>query len=618
LTRTVVTNPALNTNPAFRNPAVVPFGIEFVDDALRKELDKVHGGLADEVETMYYRQCQEDAELNGTRLPRSHDSKLWGFIYGERLVSAQRQLDSLAEDEQFMANQLRATIDELSMKMKRYYPSLDFAAQTAGGRDSIEDDPDYAECYNEALAAVIAADPKRFVAIFKNNAFIPAEALADSAADDRFGDHLPSDIEQALCSHFELQWDLKSPLAVGLDPYFERMSKMEQVVSPKMDSLSKNLRKHFAGFLLHCFEANKLQHVRDIIASIESVTGSVMTDDVGSMANDEVAERTLSLLHEMGSAPALISTLFFGKNDSAEAALSGKSKAETLAILKGADPDRLRMVNQSLQMYQYLKYNSMARLFVAVLVAECPGICSQFLNGFDGDQNIERFATLNNEALDAMVSAQSMLYESLEDLTQSVDALTAKIAGHLGVGSVALDLSVFPAAPSIFSKLMASALSAAKERGDILGEIRYSTFSRFVDRFQSKMAGLELASFLMNPSSGGMDGNALKNMAFAFATNESAATELLTDGLAARLQRDAELDADSVPAFKSSLISAVSSEVERLRRACGEYNASRNELEGAMERVTVRFEGINFDHAQSNYDPLSMYLANFRYFTKYQ
>lgn len=571
--------------------------------------------MADEVESMYYHQCQEDAELNGTRLPRSPDSRLWGFIYGQRLVSAQHQLDTLSEDEQFLTNYLKETVSELTMKMKRYYPDLDYRAQVEAAKRTKEVAVEYTDCYNETLSEVIADDPRRFVSLFRNNAFIPEETL-HSDDGDKFGDHLPSEIEEALLSHFEVEWAFGSSLTTDFEPYFERMSKMEGVISPKMDSLSKNLRKHFAGFLLQCFEQNKLQHIAFIVRSIESATSSVITDDVRSLSSDEVVVRSLALLEEMGSAPALTSKLFFGANG-VEAELAGKSKEELVAVLQGVDAERLVLINESLQIYQYLKYHSMTRLVLACLVAESPQYFGQFLNGHDGDGNIERFEAANNDILDEVVSHQSMLYEHHDDLVRSWQALRSAIDRELS-DSVHLDLSRFPAAPCFVTRMMESALAAAKERGSILDEIKFSTFSKFVGRHSDRISAFALMSFLMNPSRDGVDGNDLKNMAFGFSTDSSAANEVLfgqiTDGVVQR----AKVDSASSSSFKANLVSAVEAELEQFRSACSLYNGTRIELESAVERLQFRFEGVNFEHAKSNYDPLSTYLANFRYFTKYQ
>jgi len=614
LTRSIVSNPALNTNPAFRNPAIVPLGIEFVDDDLRKILDAQSEGMVDNLESMYYRQCQEEAELSGTRLPRSHDSKLWGFIYGHRLVSAQHELDTLSESEKFRTNYLKETITELTMKMNRYYPDLDYKSQVEAAKKEAVVDPKYTECYNEALGEVIVEDPQRFLSVFKNNAFIPA--AADSSPEDKFGDYLPEEVEAEMVSHFELEWDLGSTLTSKFEPYLAKMSKMEGILSPKMDSLSKNLRKNFAGFLLQCFEQNDLDDVAFIVKAIESATSSVITDDVSSLSNDEVVRRSLSLLEEMGNAPALISKLYFGGKD-AEGEVSGKSKDELISLLQGVDAERLLLVNQSLQIYQYLKYHSMTRLLLACLVVECPYYLGQFLNGHNGDDNITKFESANNDILDDIVSQQSLLYEHQDDLVQSLNALKAAMNGQIS-GGVELDLSRFPAAPCFVAQMLESALKTAKENGSILEEIKLSTFHKVVTKYPSSMSALSLMCFLMNPSRDGMDGNALKNMAFAFSTDASSANEILFGQITERLLQTAKLEAASVSSFKASLISSVDAELEELRSACGRYNSTRSQLEAAIQRLQFKFEGINFDHAKSNYDPLSTYLANFRYFTKYQ
>eukprot|EP01084_Bolivina_argentea_P106726 190928_1 len=85
--RNIVINPALNTSPAFHNPAVLPFGINFIDNDLRKHLLNKNIDI-DELEKLYYHQVCDDAEFNNSKLPQSYDSPLWGFIYGQRLVEA--------------------------------------------------------------------------------------------------------------------------------------------------------------------------------------------------------------------------------------------------------------------------------------------------------------------------------------------------------------------------------------------------------------------------------------------------------------------------------------------------------------------------------------------------
>lgn len=611
--RSVVSNPALNTNPAFRNPAIMPFGMEFIDDDLRQKLNAENEEIADKVESLYFRQCQEDAELNGTRLPRAHDSRLWGFIYGQRLVSAQHELDTLSDDEQFMANRLRETVAELEMKMKRYFPDLDYRAQIAAAKRERPPCSEHTECRNEAMATLMARDPAAFVAVFQNNAFIPPRALEEDQ-DDKFGDFLPLEVEQALLSRFEVEWAFGSNLTSSFEPYFERMARMEAVVSPKVDSLSKNLRRHFGGFLTQCFERNELDDVRDVVRMVEAATSSVLTDDVRALSKDEAAAKTLGLLEEMGSAAPLIQKLFFGQKE-AESALAAKSRDELLDTLRAVDPERLVLANQSLQMFLYLRHHSLSRLFLSVAVSECPDYFGQFLNGLDGEDNIARFESANSAILDEAVTALSAQYEEQDHLLRALAALQTAVEGQVG-SAVALNLSSFPAAPCWLTGLLEAATKEAEGRGSVVDQLRYLTYSKLVARCPSKVSGLRLLSFLLSPSRDGVDGEELKNAAFGVATDSAAANELLFGQIAEGMAQSARTD--SVSSFKSSLSSAVEAELEQFRTACGRYNAARLQLEKVLQRVQFKFEELNFDHAKSNYDPLSTYLANFRYFTKYQ
>jgi len=287
--------------------------------------------------------------------------------------------------------------------------------------------------------------------------------------------------------------------------------------------------------------------------------------------------------------------------------------------LQGVDAERLLLINQSLQIYQYLKYHSMTRLLLACLVTECPNYLGQFLNGHNGEENIAEFESANNDILDDIVSHQSLLYEHQDDLVQSFNALKQAIDGQISGGvSIELDLSRFPAAPCFVAQMLESALMTAKESGSILDEIKFSTFHKMVTKYPSNISALSLMSFLMNPSRDGMDGNALKNMAFGFGSDASSANQILFGQITESLLQSAKLDAASVSSFQSSLISSVDAELEQFRSACGRYNSTRNQLEAAVQKLQFKFEGINFDHAKSNYDPLSTYLASFRYFTRHQ
>jgi len=611
-TRGVVSNPALNTNPAFRNPAIVPFGVEFVDEGLRQELDAVDGGLADQLEILYYQQCQEDAELNSARLPRTYESPLWGFIYGQRLVSAQTQLDTLGDDEKFMSNYLKETIAELTMRMNRFYPALDYKAQVTAEKAELarETDPAYSAAYNAALRELIVEDPQRFVALFKNNAFIAESEV--NHGEDKFGDFLPERVEKELASHFSYSWDSESTLSDNFSDYFSRISGLEGAVAPKLDSLSKNLRANFAGFVLRCFEKGELAHIEFVVDLVRSAAPSVIGDEVDGMAKDEVTRRNLALLEEMSSAPPLLSKLFFG-DAKVEAQLTGKSKEELVSLLQNVDEDRLVLINRALQVYDYLKYNSMTRLLLTCLMKEHSEYFGQFLNAFSGESNIEQFEAANNGVLDEAVSSLSLFYESQEDVSKALEALLKAVQSEVS-GEVALDFSAFTAPPCFVVGALDASYAAAKAEGDVLAQIRYSTLSKYVAANSQNMSGLSLLLFLMNPARNGVDGDSLKRMAFEFATNASGATETLFGQIVSAMQQRAQLEASEANTFKSSLVSSVDSELEQLRSACGAFNSSRTKLEGAMQGLQLNFGGINFDHAKSNYDPLSTYLAQFRYY----
>jgi len=610
--RGIVSNPALNTNPAFRNPAIVPFGIEFVDDGLRKELDEADAGLADEVETLYYRQCQEDAELNSARLPRTYESPLWGFIYGQRLVSAQTQLDTLDDDERFMSNYLRETIDELTMRMNRFYPALDYGAQVAAAKAELaqKEDPAYTACYNAALRQVIVEDPQRFVAIFKNNAFL-SDADCAASEDDKFGDFLPERVEGELTGHFQYAWDANSALTDNFSAYFARISRLEAVVAPKVDSLSKNLRANFAGFLLRCFEQGQLQHVDFVVELVRSAAPSVIGDEVEGLAKDEVARKSLALLEEMSSAPPLLSKLFFG-DAQVDAQLAGKSKEELVALLQNVDETRLVLINRALQVYDYLKYHSMTRLLLTCLIKAQSEYFGQFLNAFSGDANIEQFESANNSVLDEAVSSLSLFYEAQEDVSKALEALMKGVESQ--AGAVSVDYSAFAAPPCFVVGALEASRAAAEERGDLLGRIRYLTLSKYVAANSGDMSGLALLVFLMNPARNGIDGDSLKRVAFQFATNASGATDELLSQVVGAMQQRAQLEASGASAFKSSLAASLDSELTQLRGACADFDSARTKLETALQGLQLNFGGINFDHAKSNYDPLSTYLAQFRYY----
>merc|ERR1712152_101068 len=126
------------------------------------------------------------------------------------------------------------------------------------------------------------------------------------------------------------------------------------------------------------------------------------------------------------------------------------------------------------------------------------------------------------------------------------------------------------------------------------------------------MSSVSLLTFLMNPSRNGISGNALKNMAFQFATNGSEATDAMFGQIASYMQKNALTD--SANSAKSSLTTAVQTELDNFKNICTEYNKARNNLEQSLKGISLDFKSLNFDHAKSNYDPLNTYLSQFRYF----
>ena len=355
--RSIVINPALNTNPAFRNPTIIPFGIDFIDNDLKKYLNEKNVDI-DNIEKLYYQQCQQDQELNNCRLPRSYDSKLWGFIYGQRLISAKYQLDTIGDDEKYLINYLNETINELTMRMNRFYPSFDYKSQINALKKTNDNDNNeqYTESYNKALAEIISNDPQLFInKVFKNNAFIcdndddKENQEEEENNDDKYNDFLPSKVEQDLINNYQFEWDFNSNLTTNFESYFNRISKFENIFSTKIDSLSKNLRKNFADFLLESFYENNLKDIEFIINLIEKSTNSVISsnDNFDSLNNDQLVENSLNLLDEMSNSSILISKLFYGQNN-VEEQLNNKSKQELISILQTVDNQRLILINKSL------------------------------------------------------------------------------------------------------------------------------------------------------------------------------------------------------------------------------------------------------------------------------
>jgi len=321
------------------------------------------------------------------------------------------------------------------------------------------------------------------------------------------------------------------------------------------------------------------------------------------------------LLDEMSNSSVLISKLFYS-SEGLEG-LNNRTKEELISILQSVDNERLILINKSLQIYEYLKYNSMTRLILTCLINEYNEYFAQFLNDQNGEDNIEKFESSNNDILDEIVSFQSIYYENQEDLINSFDSLIKAIQNQSGFGLSLLeilDLNSFQSPPCFIASALESNLNFAREAGNILDEIKYLTFYKFVTKYSSKISGISLVSFLMNPSRNGINGNLLKNVAFQFATNSSEASDVLFDQIAEYMKNNALVESNKLNSAKSDLVTSVQSELDNFKKICTQCNDSRNNLEEAIKRITLNFGNINFDHAKSNYDPLSTYLAQFRYY----
>merc|ERR1712187_673296 len=272
-------------------------------------------------------------------------------------------------------------------------------------------------------------------------------------------------------------------------------------------------------------------------------------------------------LDEMSNSSLLISKLFFGQIN-VEKQLSGKSKEELLSVLQSVDSERLVLINKSLQIYEYLKYNSMTRLMLTCLISEYDEFFGQFLNDY-GDENIAKFEEANNNILDEMVSYQSSCYENGEDLINCFNSLVKGIENKMDADVSLLDildLSAFKAPPCFISALFESNLALARERGSMLDEIKYLTFYNYVSQNADKMSSVSLITFLMNPSRSGVSGDALKNMAFQFATNSSEASDALFDQVTDYMKKNALTE--NVNTAKAELAASVQSELDNFRNIC--------------------------------------------------
>ncbi|ETO06325.1 hypothetical protein RFI_31069 [Reticulomyxa filosa] len=165
--------------------AVLPFNFDFVDDRLRKALVRRKINV-DEVERLYNSQVRNDYEFNSPALPQQ-DSPLWGYVYGEHLVRSKVRLETLSKEEEFLRKYLQCTVDELTTRMKRYYPQLDwqsrFEYEIAQVKLPINEELE--DCYADATAEVISRSPSAYISFHKNNAFI--QKYDDN---DEFKDHV--------------------------------------------------------------------------------------------------------------------------------------------------------------------------------------------------------------------------------------------------------------------------------------------------------------------------------------------------------------------------------------------------------------------------------------------
>eukprot|EP01083_Nonionella_stella_P031492 86237_1 len=609
LARSVIANPALNTNPAFRNPAIVPFGIDFVDNDLRKQLNERQVDV-DELESMYYQQCQNDAEFNAPKLPRAYDSKLWGFIYGERLVNAKHKLDSIQEEELFLTNYLNETVKELTMRMNRFYPNFDYKSQIKAANKASANNPSdaYTSAYNEALSEIISQEggAQRFIGIFKNNAFV-------DNSDEK--DFLPQSVEDELIAYYQFKWDVNSSLTNGFESYFESIAQLEQVLSPKIDSLSSHLRQTFAEWFLDCFAKNNLRHIADITQLVETSTDCVIKNSDSDSENEgERRRNTLQLLNQMEAQIELdVGPLLYGSNQIQNVELNE-------SLLEGVEPERLALICKCLQIYEYLKYNSVTRLFLSCAISQFSPYFATFLNAQSGAENISAFESLNNDILDEIVSLKSVHNENSNDLVNSLNSLLNRIGDEIGnsdiASTVALEDCSFESPACFIASMIESSRDAAQSTGDILAEIKYLTLSKYLTKHSSEVSLISLVVFLMNPSRNGLNGEQLKQMAFHFSTNASDATDILLNQIAKVMKRNGSLDFDpnAQQSFKSALTVSLQTEFDNFKNICNEYNNSRTNLEQSIQNITLNFEKINFDHVQSIYDPLSTYLAQFRYY----
>lgn len=253
----------------------------------------------------------------------------------------------------------------------------------------------------------------------------------------------------------------------------------------------------------------------------------------------------------------------------------------------------------------------MTRLILTCLINEYNEYFSQFLNE-NGDENINKFEQVNNNIFDEIISFQSIYFENGQDLINSFSNLLEKIKDKTNISNLDfLNFDKFQAPNCFISEIFETNLNFAKENNDILSQIKYLTYYNYVKNYSSNISGLNFILFLMNPTRNGIKGNDLKNISFQFATNSSEASNILFDQIIDFMKNNAMNIVN-----KSDLISSVQTELDNFKNISIEYNNSRNNLENSIKNIQLNFNTLNFDHAKQNYDPLSTYLSQFKYYDK--
>lgn len=315
-------------------------------------------------------------------------------------------------------------------------------------------------------------------------------------------------------------------------------------------------------------------------------------------------------MDETSNSLTLISKLFYGKtgeNINITKELNDKTKDELVLILKNnIDNKRLILINKSLKIYDYLKYNSITRLIITCLINEYKEYFAQFLNE-NGDKNIEQFENINNNILDEIISFQLIYFENQQDLINSYNSLTKKIQEivetNLSINDILNFDDDFEKPKCFISDIFETNLNLARDEKNILNEIKYLTYYNYINSFSSSISILNLLLFLINPT-----GDKMKNIAFNFAKSSSDSTDYLLNQIINKLTIG-NID-------KSSLLSSIKTELDNFQNICTQFNNSRENFEQSLKKITLNFDNFNFDHAKTNYDPLSTYLAQFKYYDK--